>query len=153
MPFSNESLFSDVNILILVCKSVPSCRTDMAARYAIAYHRVERVGKRKREDRITQRGPLATGRRQWHLTKVWNFQPSAKLTPALQHWWWVGKYAKSVTSRDFCLPGTEVGLSCCWLFNVPANMLVCTVGMDLHRLCTRCHRETEFADPTYNLTQ
>ena len=38
MLFSNKSLFSKVNILILVRYSVPSYQTNMEAWYAIAYH-------------------------------------------------------------------------------------------------------------------
>ena len=41
--FQIKTFLSNVNILILVRYSVPSCRTDMATGYAIAYHRAERV--------------------------------------------------------------------------------------------------------------
>ena len=52
MLFSNNSLFSNVNILILVRYNIPLCQTDMEAQYAIAYHPAVRVNlTRHTEDR------------------------------------------------------------------------------------------------------
>ena len=36
-------LFSNMNILFLVCYSVPSCQTNMVAQYTIAYHRARPI--------------------------------------------------------------------------------------------------------------
>ena len=67
MPFSNRRLFLPKRILyIMVCCSVPSFLTNMAAWYAIVYHRVERIQHRHSSGSLPDTWPSrVSARTEW----------------------------------------------------------------------------------------